>query len=262
MNILDSYTRSAPSAKNALDIFKGEWASRLPAELGAGYPGGHVGLFDDQRIKWALEQLDGVVGKTVLELGPLEAGHSYMMEQVGARHVTAIESNSRAYLKCLIIKELMGLKRVSFLHGDFVEYLKAGAPAFDMCLASGVLYHMVNPVELLQLLGGHCQQLYLWTHYYDASKVRENDHLKSNFKKQERVDFAGFSHTLYRHEYAESLKTPGFCGGSKPYSHWLSRQDLLNCLEWAGFSDITISDHAYDSPDHPHGPAISLVAKK
>jgi SAM-dependent methyltransferase len=80
----------------------------------------------------------------VLELGPLEGGHSFMFERLGAREVIAIEANPRAYLKCLIIKELLDLRRVRFLCGDFLEYLRADGTDFDLVFASGVLYHMRN----------------------------------------------------------------------------------------------------------------------
>jgi hypothetical protein len=33
MEIIDYYVKSAPSVQNALDIFQGEWASKLPGDL-------------------------------------------------------------------------------------------------------------------------------------------------------------------------------------------------------------------------------------
>src|SRR5687768_5098242 len=128
-DILDSYVHSAPSPQNAADIFKGEWSSRLPLD---GVESGGAGLFDDERIKWGVEQIGGVEGKTVLDLGPLEGGHSAMFEWMGAAEVVAVEANTRAYLKCLVTKELLGLKRVSFLCGDFVEYLRERPRRFDL----------------------------------------------------------------------------------------------------------------------------------
>ena len=110
-SILDAYVKSAPSAQNALDIFKGEWASVLPPPYNHLQAGG-IPLFQDQRAAWALEQLGGCQGQRVLELGPLEGAHSYILQQHGAASVTAIEANTRAYLKCLIVKELLGLDRV------------------------------------------------------------------------------------------------------------------------------------------------------
>jgi hypothetical protein len=147
MSILDQYTHAAPSPQAAIDIFKGEWTSQLPLpDLNSG----SLPVFEDPRIEWAVAQMGGVKGKTVLELGPLEGGHTYMLERLGAKSVVAVEANARAYLKCLIVKELLGLERAQFLYGDFLEYLRQTSPKFDVCIASGVLYHMREPIELNQ----------------------------------------------------------------------------------------------------------------
>lgn len=81
MEVLDYYIKSAPSSQNALDIFKGEWASMFPAN--ASLVAGTIPLFEDNRIAWAIEQLRGVQSKHIVELGPLEAGHTYMLEKHG-----------------------------------------------------------------------------------------------------------------------------------------------------------------------------------
>ena len=65
--------------------------------------------------------------------------------------MTAIEANTRAYLKCLIAKELLDMSRLGFLLGDFMEYLRGDPDHVDVCFASGVLYHVPNPVETLAL---------------------------------------------------------------------------------------------------------------
>lgn len=263
MEILDFYVKSAPSAQNAIDIFKGEWASKLPNELSFQCVAGITPLFEDMRISWAVKQIGGVSGKTVLELGPLEAGHTYMMEKLGASAITSVESNSRAYLKCLIIKELLELKRSRFLSGDFVEYLKTSPGKFDFGIASGVLYHMINPVELIHLLSQSCNQIYIWTHYYDQIIIENNPRLNHKFISPSTTsEFNGFKHTLYRQEYEKALSYSGFCGGSSAFSYWLSRADLLSCLEYFGFKNIIISDSKFDSPQHTNGPCISLVAMK
>lgn len=170
VNALDNYVASMPSPQNALDIFKGEWASKLPEPL-SGLSAGPLPLFEDPRIEWINTQLDNIEGMTVLELGPLEAGHTYMLERFGATKIVAIEANTRAYLKCLLIKELLELKRVSFLCGDFIDYLRANQKRFDICVASGVLYHMLNPVELIALAAKVSDRLFLWTHYYDQKII-------------------------------------------------------------------------------------------
>src|SRR6187402_1626923 len=90
--ILDSYVHAAPSPQLALDLFKGDWWSAVP-----GLQAGSTPLFDDSRIRWAVEHLGGVTGRRILELGPLEGGHTYMLERAGAASVVAIEANTRAY---------------------------------------------------------------------------------------------------------------------------------------------------------------------
>ena len=124
--ILQLYSRQAPSPAAPFDIFKDDWSSEVP-----GFKTGASPLFDDSRIKWLESQLGSFEGKRVLELGPLEGGHTFMMERAGAT-VTAIEANQRAFLKCLIVKDAFHLKS-EFLFGDFRPYLSALEPrSFDL----------------------------------------------------------------------------------------------------------------------------------
>src|SRR5690349_16731792 len=113
------FIKTAPHPQHALDIFEGEWLSALPSPL-TPCRAGKLPLFGDPRIQWAVEQWGGVQGKRVIELGPLEGGHSWMLEQMGAAEVIAVEANTRAYLKCLTLKELTGMTRVRFLCGDSI----------------------------------------------------------------------------------------------------------------------------------------------
>jgi SAM-dependent methyltransferase len=217
-------------------------------------------LFDDGRIKWLKEEIGTFDGQSVLELGPLEGGHSYMLQKHGAASVVAIEANTRAFLKCLIVKEILGLERVRFLCGDFVEYLRQTEDVFDICVASGVLYHMKNPVELIELLSRKCKRhLLLWTHYYDPAIIKANPVLAQKFTDSIESTSAGFRHRLYRQEYQEALNWTGFCGGSAPASNWMSRDDIMQCLEFFGFCSFRLN---FDEPLHPHGPAFALIAER
>jgi hypothetical protein len=254
--ILDEYVRLAPSPQNALDIFADEWSSVLPPpynHLGAG----KAALFEDARIDWVADNIGGFAGRTVLELGPLEGGHTFMIENLGASSITSIESNTRAYLKCLIVKEILGLQRAHFLFGDFVEYLRQNDAEFDVGIASGVLYHMMNPVEVLELLSRKTDRLFVWTHYYDERIIRKSENLSKKFPSATLATQGGFAHTLYRQEYQSALDWKGFCGGNTPYSYWLSRDDVLGSLRYFGYESIKIG---FDHPDHPNGPAFALLA--
>ena len=154
----------------------------------------------------------------------------------------------------------MGWNRARFLCGDFLDYLRAPqCPQFQICLASGVLYHMRSPAELISLLAKHCtEHLLLWSHYYDLDLITRTG-LTGKFTGSHTAEFEGYRHTLHRYEYANALGWSGFCGGTGTYTHWMSREDLFGCLEHFGFGDFRIS---FDQPDHPNGPALSLVARR
>jgi len=201
--------------------------------------------------------LGGVRDREVLELGPLEAGHSYMLEKAGARSIVAIEANTRAYLKCLIAKEVVGLQRARFLLGDFEDYLRGCSERFDAALASGVLYHVRQPVELIHNLGRVADRVFIWTQYYVKERVEAIPHMVHRFGESHVAEYAGFRHTLHRYDYGDFLDTTRFAGGSEEFSHWLTREDLLGALRHAGFDDIRIGE---EDLQHANGPAISLVA--
>jgi hypothetical protein len=255
MNILDQYVRAAPCPQNALDLFQGEWSSKLP-EPWAGLRAGNACLFEDERITWGAAQL-GVQGRTVLELGPLEGGHSAMLERLGAAEVVAVEANTRAYLRCLIVKELLGLRRVRFLCGDFVEYLRTCRRKYDVAVVSGVLYHMQNPVELLALAARVADRLLLWTHYYDRDAIAQHADLARRFVEVRPTEEAGFRHTLYVRAYGEALQFHNYCAGSAELSCWLSRDDILGCLRHLGFADLRIH---FEQTVHSHGPSFAVAA--
>jgi Protein of unknown function (DUF1698) len=257
-SILDCYVTSEPSDQNALNIFKTEWISKLPSEFGQ-LEAGTIPLFEDTRLVWMFQKLSGIVGQRVLELGPLEAGHTYMLEKYGAASVLAIEANTRAYLKCLIIKEVLQLNRSRFLCGDFIQYLRNHTQKFDTCIACGVLYHMQNPAELLSLIAQVSDQVFIWTHYYEKNQINANPAINSKFTHEPiSSEYQGFKHSLYRQEYTTTLDSIQFCGGSATFSNWMSREDILACLQFFGFNHIEIS---FEDLNHGSGPCFALIAK-
>ena len=258
MNILDAYIKSAPSDQNILELFDNEWSSFIPGEGRVARPGSAY-LFDDARITWLGEVLGGFAGLNVLELGPLEGGHSTMLERAGAHSVVAIEANTRAFLKCLCVKELFRLERTRFLLGDFLEYLERITERFDLVLASGVLYHMMDPARLLALMGKVTDRMMLWTHYYDESIIRGNPTLTRKFGKPRVEVRDGVELVVADQSYMDSLKWAGFCGGSSVGSVWLSRSSILDYLGFLGFKKIDI---AFDTPAHPNGPAFAICASR
>jgi SAM-dependent methyltransferase len=260
MNIFEQEAKMFPTPQNALDLFKGEWASKLPppySELMAG----QALLFQDPRMVWAIDQFGGVQDCKVLELGPLEAGHSYMLERSGARAILSIEPNPKNYMKCLITKEVVNLKNTRFLLGDFIPYLKHTPQRYDICiLASGVLFNLKNPVELIYLISKVSTKIMIWTHYYDEDLIHQNPNVKPDkFTGTVEKDYQGFKHTLYRRVPEKNLEWHGFDGTEESFTMWMSKQDILSCLNYFGFNELKVE---FDEPGHPNGPCLSIVGYK
>ncbi|MGB8116728.1 MAG: class I SAM-dependent methyltransferase [Candidatus Sulfotelmatobacter sp.] len=251
------YVTSPPSPQNVLDIFEGEWNAKLPPPL-EDLKAGDVRVFEDERIAWLGKQLDNPGGLRVLECGPHEAGQTYMLERLGVSSILAIESNTHAFLRCLVLKELLELKRSRFMLGDFVSYLRTSNP-FDLVVASGVLYHLLNPVEAIALISNVTDQVYIWSHYYDEEKIKARPILSHHFRSISSAEYNGFKHLLHQQFYQTRLGNAGFNGGAREYSNWLSREGLLGSLKFCGFNDLSIH---YDHADDPIGPNISLLARR
>jgi len=259
MNILDEYVTSRPSGQNVVDLFQGEWSSRLPGQLNVTASPSSAALFEDARIHWAEAELGPFANLRVLELGPLEGGHSFMLQEKSASRIVAIEANKRAFMKCLCVKELLGLDRVKFLLGDFVPYLENNTEPFDLVIASGVLYHMSDPVKLLQLIANTADRVFLWSHYYDPDILQGHAELAHKFAPGTTLDHEGFRYEAAVQSYKSALKWAGFCGGRESTSRWLTRDSILRALRHFGYQKISIG---FDQPDHVNGPAFAVCARK
>lgn len=249
-----------PSAQNAVDIMAGEWASRFPAS--SGIRAGETPLFEDPRIQWADRALveisgSGFAEQEILELGPLEGGQTYMFEQLDARAITAVEANARAYLKCLIAKEVLGLTRAHFLLGDAVEYLRRCERRFDVGVAVAFLNHMLQPVEVIDLLAGRCDRLFLWNVVFDDSLFVRHPDLKNRFGPPQQATRSGFAHTLYPHSYGEGFDYRTFWGGTKPACCWMRPDDIVGALRHFGFTKLKTQED-----DNPWGRSLAVVAAK
>jgi hypothetical protein len=247
----DVCVQEPPSPQLAIDLVAG-WVSNIP-----GVNAGTANLFDDGRTSWAIERLGSLRGSSVLELGPLEGGHTYMLHNEGAT-ITAIEAGKRAFLKCLIVKELFRLERAHFMLGDFMPWLAAEPRRFDLVWMTGVLYHMMDPVRLLHLVAACTDKLHIFTHYVPD----DFDPLEAWAAPIVGVEDRPIGDRTIRHyvrSYRDEAQSKTYCGGVYTTSVWLRRSDILEELTRRGFLDIEIG---FDSPAHPHGPCFAIVAKR
>lgn len=252
------YSREYPSHQAAADLFVGEWTSRLPLP---GVDTGASELYSDGRPRWLAERCGGLDGRSVLELGPLEGAHTFQLEGLGAR-VVAIESNQRAFQRCLVARNALQM-RATFLLGDFTRYLATTTDRHDLVFASGVLYHMPDPAALLRDAARVANEVFLWTHYFDAAAIGKLPRIARSFTGREATVVAEGGARVVYHEraYRAGWLThllPGFCGGMHVRTNWMTVGDIEKCLVSLGFD---VRDMDADA-DHPHGPCVSLYARR
>jgi hypothetical protein len=246
------FEQRAPSHANAIEIFAGRWASDL-SQFDPTWRAGDAKLGADHRPLLAAQYLGNdnrLDGMTVLELGPLEGMHTHRLEQLGAARILAIESNVEAFLKCLIVKEALNLGHASFMLGDFNLYLQGGSHRFDMIFACGVLYHMEDPLMLIQGIANATDRCFVWTHYFDERVS------KDRLAVPAAVD--GFSTTYFRAQYLDRA-LPGFWGGNKPSASWMKRDDILQAFRHYGLDQIEIID---EDRTASHGATICFAASR
>ena len=139
-----------------------------------------------------------------------------------------------------------------------MEFFRHSKEFFDVCIASGVLYHMKKPVELLDLISQKSSKVFLWTHYYDAKLCNGNPYLKPRFSHSTQETYKGLRFQHHVHSYkTNSWKM--FYGGPASTSHWLKREDILEACRYFGFTKIQIN---HEEPCHCHGPCFALAASK
>ena len=173
MSEMIKFETRAPSAQTAVDVFRGRWASDLGPLLGVEGTGPNLLFTHDLRPQLAADALGfngSFVGMNVLEIGPLEGGHTWSLERLGAKRVTSVEASAEAWLKCLVVKEILGLTKTEFLLGDASLYLEENSQKFDAVFCSGVLYHMNDPLRLISNLAKITSKVFVWTHIYDQDK--------------------------------------------------------------------------------------------
>jgi len=251
--LAQKYVQEYPTVQNALNIFAGRWASRVPNGLGGFFESGDAEhftgdpgpLFAAYALGNGLSRLDDM---NVLELGPLEGGDTYQLEHLGAK-VTAIEANAEAFLKCLIVKEVLNLKARFYL-GDFRKYLETSRERFDLIFASGVLYHMTDPLKLIASMAKHTDRVFVWTHYWRDELVKG--------RVAEAAEHRGFKCIGYRLDYGDR-QHGRFWGGLEDHSIWLPQESILDAFRYFGLQEISVHE---DNALGENGPSISFSARR
>jgi hypothetical protein len=255
----------APNRRNAFNIYKSNWKYGYDEMSFAEIYGS---VMRDPRPRWCAEEFPNFNRLHIVEIGPADGYHTAGLEFCGARNVTAIEGNVDAFLRCIILKNYLGLQS-EFVLGDFVELFQNKtdhpgrvAAKADLIYASGMLYHLRDPLYFLHEVSKIAPHLYLWTHFFDAEAASRIQHEREGFAaaEQQRVTVGGASATYYRKYYnTDHVSAVGYIGGLHPFASWISRDDLFSALEVYGYRiRRVVEDPASDGMM----PAVNILASQ
>lgn len=237
-----------------MHLRSGAWGAKID-EMSASELETH--LREDVRPQWCGDLFPGMNNFDVIELGPMDGAITAGLERYGVKSITAIEANADSFLRCLILKNALGL-RATYLLGDFVQYLR-DRPKADMIYASGVLYHMTHPLELLELCAAAAPNIYVWSFYYDEQAIEANAYERRCFDGTTEVVSLGREEFTYHKRFytpeIRDLKT--YAGGIHSFANWMTLEDLRRAFETVGFKILR------EVPDAFQGiPAMNFVASK
>ena len=176
------------------------------------------------------DRWNSIAGKKILEIGPFEGANTKQLIDLQASKVTSIEANREFFLKCLTVKEEFKLQKAEFVYGDCNEIMETpkfrGKNQFDVCVASGVLYHMADPLRFLDLVTSYAPVLYLWT------QVATNYFPKSEWQL---INSTRSSPASIRAK-VNVYQTKEHFGGICKHAMWLHPDDLVIYLSSRGMA--------------------------
>lgn len=160
--------------------------------------------------------------RRVLELGPYDGAHTVVLSQ-HANHVFCIEARiaNIQRLERRLVEH--GLSNVVVLLGDIEHYDFHALGQFDCVWASGVIYHVRNPVWLIARITRATRLCFGWTHLAE---------------RQEGV--------LYSYGGRPYIEQDSDVAGLSPVSWWLTADAFIRV-----WSDLGWHCH-FTEPPMPH----------
>jgi len=209
----------------------GPWVSRYVVNGISN--GGWFDVLTDVRVAKWIATLDRK--ESILECGSLEGGHTALLARSpGGRHVLGLEYREANLAKCRFAHEVMNLKNTEFRQCDLDTEDLEQFGQFDAVWCSGVLYHLMRPVQFFRKITAN--SVFLGTHY----SLEAED------------EFEGQRGRWYTEQgYADVLS------GASPQSFWLT---LGNICEMASDCGFTIYD--MKTSEAPNGPWVDVMMKR
>lgn len=132
------------------------------------------------------QNADSLEGKTIFDAASHIGTLSYAALQLGAHHVTGVDSEARTVATAneLFEHHEITKDRYRFEVGDVLEFLEdAGSDIFDTVLCFGMLYYTAEPYRLLKLMcraARNCVLIDTFTAKYAALTGKDAVHILPN----------------------------------------------------------------------------------
>jgi SAM-dependent methyltransferase len=160
--------------------------------------------------------------RSILELGPLEGGHTFdLAQRPGVIRVLAAEARAANIVRAKFVQELLEVRNVEFVEMNLENAELTAFGKFDAVFCSGVLYHLPEPWKLVAEIRRVTSKLFVWTHYVPEADA---DFVVGELRGQEHLE--------------GGPNEPR--SGMSPKSLWLTLPSIIKLLKAAGFDSVRI----------------------
>jgi SAM-dependent methyltransferase len=175
---------------------------------------------------------------SLVDLGCLEGGYTFGFARAGYPAL-GLEARQLNYAKCEWIRKRAGLDNVSFVRDDARNLPNYGT--FDVVYCSGLLYHLDDPAEFLDMLA-RCTRRALILHTHYTTPDMSDDTLARLGQFSPEVVHKVTPGRWYK-EYepwatSAEIEANVWASWGNDRSFWMDRRHLLQTLRDVGFDAV------------------------
>ena len=125
---------------------------------------------NDKRVEWFFQNFPDT--STILELGSLEGRHTFSLARhPSVKRVLGIEGRESNIYRAQFVQQLLKVDNVEFISANLEKTNVACWGQFDAVFCVGLLYHLHDPLSLIEQISQVSKNLFIWTHYADPAKA-------------------------------------------------------------------------------------------
>jgi SAM-dependent methyltransferase len=213
----------------------------LPLEMSA------YGEFKAARRMLTLAFPDGLHGKSIVDLGCLEGGHTTEFARLGMRAL-GVEARKSNFTNCMTVKAGVDLPGLSFVHDTVWNAAKYGP--FDAVWCCGLLYHLDRPREFIRMMSAACRKIMILHTHFSMTQDKDTERWKLS-AMTENEGLAGRWYHEHDGQPPEQLEAIKWGAWENQRSFWPTRPCLLETLRENGFDCVLEQYDWLDPPVYP-----------